>query len=218
MNPSGPTVTQEEDAPPIVRILAASLRRVAARPNVAKRVGRLRGRVALRSTVGPQAATIEFSRGAVHVTHGVARNADLVIAGDLDTMGRPGAPKPKVSGLARHPLLAVGVSKVLDAPPPGGWRAAVDDFWSWAHDEDGCPRLLRVVCADDGAEHAVGQPGGSRVEVHGQAWALLAVFTGGDHLGAAVLEGRVQVVADLPELSRLVGVLTRYMLGEEGRA
>jgi hypothetical protein len=217
MRTSGPTITQEEDAPPIVRILAASLRRAAARPDVAKRVGRLQGRVALRSTVGPQAATIEFSRGAVHVTHGVARNADLVIAGDLDTMGRPGAPKPKISGVARHPLLAVGVSKVLDAPPPGGWPAAVDDFWSWAHDENGRPQLLRVVCTDDGGEHTVGQPGGSRVEVHGPAWALLAVFTGGDHLGAAVLEGRVQVVADFSELSRLVGVLTRYMLGDEGR-
>jgi hypothetical protein len=219
MSTSGPKITQEEDAPPIVRILAASLRRAAVRPDVAKRVGRLRGRVALRSTVGPQAATIEFARGAVHLTHGVARDADLVIAGDLDTMGRPGAPKPKVTGAARHPLLALGVGKVLDAPPRGGWRAAVDDLWSWAHDEHGLPQQLRVVCTDAGdGEHVVGQTGGSRVEVHGPGWALLAVFTGGDHLGAAVLGGRVQVVADFPTLSRFVGVLTHYMLGDEGRA
>ena len=219
MSTSGPTITQERDAPPIVRILATSLRRAAARPDVARQLGQLRGRVALRSTVGPQAATIEFSGDAVHVTHGVAHDADLVIAGDLDTMGRPGAPKPKVTGAARHPRLALGVSKVLDAPPPGGWRAAVDDFWSWARDEPGRPQQLLTVCTDAGeGEHVVGQPGGSRVEVHGPAWALLAVFTGSDHLGAAVLEGRVQVVADFPALSRFVGVLTRFMLGDEGPA
>jgi hypothetical protein len=42
------------------------------------------------------------------------------------------------------------------------------------------------------------------------------VFTGADHLGAALLEGRVQVLGDLPELSRFVGLLTRFMLGEDG--
>jgi hypothetical protein len=218
MSTSGPIVTRGRDAPPIVRILAASLRRAAARPDVAKQLSRLRGRVALRSTVGPQAATIEFSGDAVHVTHGVARDADLVIAGDIDTMGRPGAPKPKVTGVVRHPRLALGVGKVLDAPPLGGWRAAVDEFWSWAHDEPGRPQQLLTVCTDVGeGDHLVGQPGGSCVEVHGPAWALLAVFTGGDHLGAAVLEGRLQAVADFPTLSRFVGVMTRYML-DEGRS
>ena len=33
-----------------------------------------------------------------------------------------------------------------------------------------------------------------------------------------MLEGRVQAVADFPTLTRFVGVLTRYMLGEEGSA
>jgi hypothetical protein len=73
-----------------------------------------------------------------------------------------------------------------------------------------------VVCSDVGAERVVGRPGGTRVEVRGPAWALLAVFTGADHLGAAVMEGRVQVLADFAAVSRFVGVLTRYMLGDEG--
>ena len=131
-------------------------------------------------------------------------------------MGRPGSPKPRVSGAARHPLLAVGVGKVLDSGPSGGWVGAVDELWSWAAGDPGRPGLLRVVCIDDGVEHVVGQPGATTVEVHGPAWALLSVFTGADHLGAALLEGRVQAVADFGLMSTFIGVLTRFMLGEEG--
>ena len=208
-------VTWERDAPPMVRMLGSSLRRAAARPDLAVRMRRLRGRVALRSTAGPQAVTIRFDRGRVHLTHGVS-SADVVICGDLGRMGRPGSPKPRVSGAARHPLLAVGVGKVLDSGPSGGWVGAVDELWSWAAGDPGRPGLLRVVCIDDGVEHVVGQPGATTVEVHGPAWALLSVFTGGDHLGAALLEGRVQAVADFGVMSTFIGVLTRFMLGEEG--
>jgi hypothetical protein len=212
----GPIVTWEDDAAPVVRILGASLSRAATQPAVAEQMRRLRGRVGLRSTVGPQAATIDFAGGVVHVTHGVTKDVDVLIEADLDTMGRPGAPKPKLSGVARHPLFAMRVGKVLDAPTPGGWRGAVDAMWSWAEGQEGLPRLLRVVCSDDGAEHVVGEPDGTRVEVYGPGWALLGVFTGADHVGAAALEGRVQVVADFPVLSRFVGVMTRFMLGEGG--
>jgi hypothetical protein len=209
-------VNPSDDAPPLVRILAASLARAAARPNEARRMRRLHGRVGLRSTTGPQAATVDFAGGVVHVTPGVGHEVDVLIEADLDTMGRPGAPRPKVSGVIRHPRLALGAGQVLDARPPGGWPGAVDALWDWAEGQDGRPGLLRVVCSDDGAEHVAGQHGGTRVEVHGPAWALLAVFTGADHLGAAVMKGRVQVLADFAAVSRFVGVLTRYMLGEEG--
>jgi hypothetical protein len=210
-----PRIVRDDDAPPLVRILAASLGRAAAQPKLARDLSRLRGRVALRSTVGPQVATIDFAGRVVRVTHGVSRDVDVLIEGDLDTMGRPGAAKPRVSGAVRHPRLALGAGKVLDARPPGRWRSAVDALWRWAQGDDGCPELLRVVCCDDDGEHVVGRPGGPRVEVHGPEWALVEVFTGADHLGTALLEGRVRVLGDLPALSRFVGLLTRFMLGEE---
>ena len=208
------TITLEDHGPPIVHILGGTLRRAAAQPKLAKRMDKMRGRVALKSTTDPQAATISFDKGTIHVTHGVAPDADVVISADLNTMGRPGAPKPKVKGAARHLGFALGVSKVLDPPTPGGWVGAVEEFWPRAASEPGRPDLLRVVCTDDGKEITVGQAGGTTVELHGPAWALLAVFTGGDHLAAAVLEQRVQIVADTPALSRFVGVITRLMLGE----
>jgi hypothetical protein len=218
MHSDAPQVTWEHDGPPIVRMLGASLRRTMADPRVAGRMGRLRGRVALRSTVGPQAATIEVERGSIHVTGGVAAGAGVVVAADLDTMGRPGAAKPEVRGALRHPRLALGMSRALAGPRPGEWPAAVDALWDWSRLDAARPQGLRVVCTDDGREHVVGPPGAPQLEVHGPAWALLAVFTGADHLGAALIEGRVQAVGDLPALSRFVGVATRFMLGEDGAA
>ena len=72
-----------------------------------------------------------------------------------------------------------------------------------------------MVDTENDREHIVAAPGGTRVEVHGPSWALLGVFTGADHLGAALVEGRGCAVGDFPALSRLVGVPTRFMLGEE---
>ncbi|MBA3655455.1 MAG: SCP2 sterol-binding domain-containing protein [Actinobacteria bacterium] len=210
-----PTITLEEHGPPIVRILGGTLRRAAAQPKLARRMDKMKGRVALRSTTDPQAVTIAFDHGTVHVTHGADPKADVTISADLNTMGRPGAPKPKVTGAARHLNFALGVSKVLDPPTPGGWSDAVREFWVWAADKRGVPDHLRVVCTDDGTELDLGAPGGTSIELHGPAWALLAIFTGGDHLAAAVLERRVQVVADFAALSRFTGVITQLMLGGE---
>jgi hypothetical protein len=208
------TITLEDDAPPIVRILGGTLRRAAAQPKLARTMDRMTGRVALRSTVDPQAATIAFDRGNVRVTHGVDPNADVVISADLNTMGQPGAAKPKVKGAARHLGLALRISKVLEPPTPGGWAGAAQDFWVRAADQPGTPDQLRVVCTDDGEQRMFGRDGGTIVEMHGPAWCLLNLFTGGDHLGAAILEHRVQTVADFPVLSAFVGVITRLMLDE----
>ncbi|HZN14278.1 MAG TPA: SCP2 sterol-binding domain-containing protein [Acidimicrobiales bacterium] len=207
------TITLEEHGPPIVHILGGTLRRASTQPKLARTMERLNGRVALKSTTDPQAVTIAFAKGAVHVAHGADPAADVTISVDLNTMGRPGAPKPKVKGAARHLGFALGVSKVLDPPTPGGWAGAVDEFWAWADGRAGLPDQLRVVCTDEGGETLCGSPGTTSVEVHGPAWALLGVFTGGDHLGAAILEHRVQVVADFPALSRFVGVISQLLLG-----
>jgi len=211
-----PTISIERDAPPIVRIMRRAMREAAAQPDLAKRMDSMRGRVALRSTTDPQAATIHFERGEVHITHGVHADADVVISADLNTLGRPGAPKPKVQGALRHLRFALAVSKVLDAPVPGGWEGAVERFWAWSAGRRGRPNGLTVVCTDDGRSRSFGDSSdGSVVAIHGPEWVLSAVFTGGDHLGAALIEGRVQLVGRFPELSELIGLLATLMLEDE---
>ena len=210
-----PTITLEEHGPPIVGVLSGTLHRAARQPKLARRMDKMRGTLALKSTVDPQAATITFDRGNIHITHGARPDADMTISADLNTMGRPGAPKPKVSGAMRHLGFAMGVAKVLEPPVPGGWQGAVDEFWQWASNKSGRPDQLRVVCTDDDAERIVGAPGGSTIEIHGPAWVLEAVFTGGDHLGAAMIEQRLQMVAPFPVSSPFIGLATRRMLGEQ---
>lgn len=210
-----PTITLEEHGPLIVRILGGTLHRAAAQPKLARRMDKLKGRVALRSSTDPQSATIHFDRGNVSIAHGVHPAADVVITADLNTMGQPNAPKPKVKGALAHLGLALGAAKVLDPPTPGGWRGAVDEFWAWAAGKPGKPDELRVVCTDDDTDHVVGTAGGSSVEIHGPAWALVNVFTGGDHLGAALLENRVQMVGDIPTVSPFIGLVTKRLLGEQ---
>ena len=210
-----PSITLEEHGPPIVRILGGTLHRAARQPKLAKRMDRMRGTLVLKSTTDPQAATIDFARGNIHIAHGARADADVTISADLNTMGRPGAPKPKVAGAARHLGFALGVAKVLDPPVPGGWKGAAEEFWTWAADKPGRPDQLRVVCTDDGAECVLGVAGGSTIEMHGPGWALQSVFTGGDHLAAALLEQRVHMVAPLPITSPFIGLVTRLMLGEQ---
>lgn len=210
-----PTITPEEHGPLIVRVLGGTLKRAASQPKLARRMDKLKGRVALRSTTDPQSATIHFDRGRISVQHGVDPKADVIISADLNTMGRPGAPKPKVKGALTHLGLALGAAKVLDPPTPGGWRGAVDEFWQWAANKPGTPDELRVVCTDDGSDYVVGRAGGTRLEIHAPAWALINVFTGGDHLGAALIEQRVQMVGDIPTASPFIGVVTRRMLGDD---
>ncbi len=213
-----PVITLEDDAPPIVRILGVTLRRAAAQPALARTMEGMTGVVALRSTTDPQAATIRFDHGAVRVSRGVDPAADVVISADLNTMGRPGADKPKVKGAAAHPRLAMAVAKVLDPPVPGGWQGAAEEFWAWTDGRRGRPDRLTVVCTDDGTTRtfgAVGSPRARGCEIHAPEWVLTAIFTGGDHLAAALLEGRLRAVGDLPTISELVGVVSARMLGED---
>ena len=167
----------------------------------------------LRSTVRPQAATIDFASGRAGDTAS-APDVDVLIEGDLEAMGRPGrrSPRSAARSAIRGSRWGSARSSTPVRPVAGGeTRGAV----GLGEGDHGRPGLLRVVCRDDGREHILGRPGGSRVEVHGPEWALVGVFTGADHLGAALMEGRVQVVGDISALSRFVGVLTRFMFGEE---
>jgi hypothetical protein len=118
-----------------------------------------------------------------------------------------------VQGALRNLRLALGVAKVLDAPVPGGWQGAAERFWSWAEGRPGRPGHLVVVCTDDASSLELGSAdAGSTLELHGPSWALAALFTGGDHLGAALIEGRVQVVGTFPLLSELIGLMATFML------
>ena len=128
----------EPDPVPIVLILAATLRRAARTPKLAAAIGHIKGNVALRSTVDPQAATMRFGNGGVTVVRGVSDDADVIIAADINKMSDEKPPKPKVTGALGHLKLALTVSKLLE-PPHGTWQEEAQRFFTFATERPGIP-------------------------------------------------------------------------------
>jgi hypothetical protein len=205
-------VEVEPDPVPIVLILAATLRRAARTPKLAAAMGGLRGNVALRSTVDPQAATMRFSGGDVTVVRGVSDDADVIIAADINKLADEKPPKPKVSGAVLHLKLALTVSKLLD-PPHGTWQEEAQRFYAYATQHPGIPRSMRVVCTDDGSELTLGESP-AEFELHGSEHALLNVFCGNSVIGQDLLDGKLFAVGKLAHLAELTGRSLDWMLGQ----
>ena len=201
----------EDDPTPLVRILGATLARSARNPALESKLRGMKGVVTLKSSVDPQAVTIRFDSGNVSLEHGVAADSGVVIEADLTKMNEPNAPKPKVTGAARHLSLALAVSKVLE-PPPGSWQDEARAFWAFAHDHPRMPRALLVVCTDVPARLVLGD-GEPEYELHGTEHALLSVFTGGSVLGEDMLNGKLYGVGSLQHLAELTGRSIAWMFG-----
>jgi len=203
----------EPDPVPIVLILAATLRRAARTPKLARAIGSAKGNVALKSTVDPQAATMRFGNGGVVVVRGVSDDTDVLIAADINTMADEHPPSPQVAGAARHPKLALTISKLLD-PPHGTWQQEAQRFFDFATRKPGVPRSMRVVCTDDGSELTIGDTPAA-YELHGGRHALLNVFCGNTVLGQDLLDGKLFAVGKLAHLAELTGRSLSWMLGQE---
>lgn len=201
----------EPDPVPIVLILAATLRRAARTPKLAAAIGRVKGNVALRSTVDPQAATLRFGKGGVTVVRGVSDDADVVIYADVNKLADEHPPKPVVTGVPRHPKLAYTVSKLLE-PPHGTWQEEAQRFFAFASTRRGVPRAMRVMCTDDGSELILGE-GTIEYELHGAQHALLNVFCGNTVFGQDLLDGKLHAVGKLAFLAELTGASLQWMLG-----
>jgi len=196
------------DAPPVVLGVAARLKRSAADPGLAKRLVRMKGVLALRSSVDKQATTIRFDRGHVALAPGVASDAGLVITLNFDDASA----KPKVKGALRHPLLGLAASKVLD-PPAKPWPDEAAAFWAFAQSTPRVPRSLLVVCTDDGTQAQFGEAGEPEYQIHGSAKALQSAFGGSSIFLQDVLEGKVLVVGSLEHASVLTGCSIAWAMG-----
>jgi hypothetical protein len=204
-------IALEDDPTPLVRILGATLRRSARQPALEAKLRAMQGVVALKSTVDPQAVTIRFRKGRVTVEHGVAADRGVVIEADLLRMNDADAPKPKVSGVARHPRLALAVSKVLD-PPAAPWPEEARAFWEFARNHPRMPAAMLVVCTDDNARLTLGDTA-PEYELYGSAHALTSVFTGGSVIGEDMLNGKLHGVGSLQHLAELTGRSIAWMFG-----
>lgn len=208
---SSSIVETEDDPTPIVLIVAAILRRAEETPKLATLMRGTTGVVALTSTVDPQAATMRFGGGRARVERGVAADVQVTIATDVTTMADEEPPKPKVSGAARHPRLALAIGRLLE-PPTGTWAEEARRFWSRASSRSANPAGLRIVCTDDGSELTLGTTP-PEFEIHGSAHRLTALFSGGTVFGQEVLGGKLYAVGSLAHLAELTGSSLDHMMG-----
>lgn len=204
----------EDQAPPVVLAVAATLKRAAERPRLARRMARLSGVMALRSSVDRQTVSIRFQRGRIALGRGVADDAGVVVTLDFNNMSGPGAPKPKVKGAARHPLFALAAAQALE-PPAGSWQEEARRFWEFARLEPRAPASLLVVCSDDGTQVRLGSGDGDPdYELHGSADTLVAVFTGEKIVGEEFLAGRLRGAGTFEHASVLTGRSIAWTFGE----
>lgn len=187
-------ITTEADPTPLVLALANVVRRSqAANPAT---VAKLKGVAVVRSMNDPQAVTLRFASGDVHVEHGAAADAGVSIAMDFDLDGLPGAPKPKVSGALRHLRFALGLAKVLEPPPPD-LATATAEFWAATHHLHDMPSGLRVQATDTGEFGEAGDDSTEIYEMSGPADRLIRVLTGQSPALLEVQEGRCFVRGSL---------------------
>ena len=207
-------ISVEEHAPPVVLAVAATLQRAASRPRLGRRMARLSGVMALKSSVDRQAVTIRFRRGRIQLDRGVARDAGVVVTLDFNNMSGPSAPKPKVKGAARHPRFALGASQALE-PPTDTWQEEAARFWAFAATGPRMPRSVLVVCTDDGAGLRLGeQEGEPAYELQGSTASLVSVFTGQTVMGEDFLAGRLQAAGSFEHASVLTGRSIAWVFGE----
>lgn len=211
----------EDDARPIVRVLATLLRRSAADPELGSVLDGLDGVLGLQSSTDPQRATIHFRSGDVYVQGGIGDDADVVIETDFSAPTGPGAPKATVrqsmqlaKAVARRPVFAQNAGKVLEPPLPD-WTEAAAAFWKVVERRGGGPGGLRAVCTDgDPGALVLGADLDDPPEIHGTARALARCFVGEAVIGEEVMEGRLHSKMSLGDLSILTGHGMAVMFGE----
>jgi hypothetical protein len=191
----------EADPTPLVLSLARTLRESAAVPELREILTGLSGSVALRSELDPQAATLVFADGGVHVHHGVGEGLEAI----------PFVPYSEYV-LAETPDPLTSAAATVLSPPLPAWRDAASSFWAANQGSNGFPEGLRVVCIDEEQEVHLGE-GSQSYEVHGPAEALSAVFSGRFDSFLFGLALGVTVVGSVAHLSAMCGAHWKVRFG-----
>lgn len=188
------SVTIEDDATPLVRLIGQTLHHAARMGHVPEATGGVTGTVAVRSHDTPQVATVAFASDAAEVTSGVQGEPDATVMVDLH--GRFAPVQDPEGDLA---LAAAALSALR--PPLPHWRVAAERFWSVTRDITGIPDVLVVEAVGArGVERGRFGEGDTEYLMAGPADVLAGVFTGVDDFLASLAAG-VQIRGSLSDLS-----------------
>jgi hypothetical protein len=189
-------ITTEDDPTPLVMFIARTLREAHRHPELAELSAGLRGSFALRAVEDPQAVTLTFGEGRVHIVHGASPGADH--RSDLDIAAPLG-----LAGQESDPALA-SLQQLLQ-PRLAAWQDLARSFWDLTSGDRGMPARLDVTCTDDATETLVLGSGEPRYAISGQSAQLQRIFFGTDDILTAAYVGAIGIEGTLPQLSVMTG-------------
>lgn len=196
---AGIDVRIEDDAIPVVRLLARTLRDSARIGHVPAALLGSTGAVAVRSHDTPQAATITLGRDGIDICRGLPAEPDATITVDLNARFAP------VAAPSGDEDLAAAVLQALTPPLPD-WRAAAHQFWDVTSSLPGMPDVLIAVTeGPDGVEQTVVGEGATTYLMAGSPDTLAGVFSGADDLVAVLFSGALGIQGTLSQLSVMTG-------------
>lgn len=201
------TVSVEDDAVPIVKIMAARFRRASNNAEFSEAARAINGRIALQSSKDPQALTVSIERGALSLRRGIDKDADLVITLDLDS-----GETRSIKGWWRHPFIALRAGKLFD-DYPSNWKDCARSFWDGAREMRGMPAGMHIRSTDDNTELVVGDDR-NEVRIEGKSSELAAVFGGDAVFIDAVMKQRIRAVANMQHIATLSEATMLNLLGE----
>ncbi len=210
---SQPEIVLEEDAPPIVRVLANNLRLALVKEGVANLLDSIEGTFSLVSTRDPQKVTVTVGGDKVRLSSGVSSKSKIVIHLDFDRMSDP-TQKPMVVGLYRHPWFAYKVGKLLAVPLPN-WADSAKRFWAAAADLPDVPSSLKITCTDEQRSLVLGEESeGEEYEIVADSNTLAELFAGNTILVNEVLYQKIRAKLTMQYLAGLSNAGVKLMLGE----
>ncbi len=198
----------EDEAPPLVRVFANTLKLTLEQPKGRKLAAAAKGIFSLQSTRGPQAVTIDIGVDEIKLTHGCSDRSQLVLQMDFNN------PKlaPKVIGLFRHPLLAYRIGKLLSVPLPN-WADSAKRFWAATHELSDMPDKLIITCTNEERSLSFGG-GDSQVELYGSSNHLESMLVGNSLLVQDTIAGKIRFRGTLQHMAGLSQACQKLMLGE----
>lgn len=201
------TITVEDDPVPLVRIMAAKLKRSAQHPDFANLVRGMTGKFVLASHKDPQAVTFVLDGNSIFLKRGVDTSAMLVIKLDLDT-----GKSVEIKGLWRHPLLAMKAGKLLEGFN-SDWTELADLFWQQNADYPGMPASITLKCSEDGRVVSLGDSDpNDGVLIEGGAIDLTDFLTGGEVFIVGLMQGKLKSLCSLKQATVLSDVTKNMML------
>jgi len=198
----------EDEAPPLVRVFANTLKLTLEQPKGHKIAAAAKGIFALQSTRGPQAVTIDIGVDEIRLTHGCSEQAQVVLQMDFNN------PKlaPKIIGLFKHPLLAYRIGKLLSVPLPD-WADSAKRFWAATHELSDMPDKLIITCTNEERSLSFGG-GDSQVELYGSSDQLESMLVGNSLLVQDTIAGKIRFRGTLQHMAGLSQACQKLMLGE----